>query len=108
MPEQISFLRDRFPEIYPFVWQCYSVQSTLFWSESTLQSAIRVQQGDPLGPALFSLAIQTVVSTLCSSLNIWYLDDGTIGGEPHEVAKDLKSIIDISPSLGLELNLQNV
>ena len=34
------------------------------------------------------------------------MDDGTIGGEPHEVAKDLKTIINISPSLGLELNLQ--
>ena len=56
--------------------------------------------------ALFSLAIETVVSSLCSSLNIWYLDDGTIGGELHEVAKDLKTIFDISPSLGLELNLR--
>ena len=88
------------------MWQCYSVQSTLFWGESTLQSATGEQQGDPLGPALFSLAIQIEVSSLCSSLNIWYLDDGTIGGEPHEVAKDLKTIIDISTSLGLELNLQ--
>ena len=34
------------------------------------------------------------------------MDDGTIGGKPHEVAKDLKTMIDISPSLDLELNIQ--
>ena len=101
----LNIIRDRFPEMYSFVWQCYTTKSTLFWGESTLQSETGVQQGDPLGPALFSIAIQSVVRSLGSRLNIWYLDDGTLGGEPHVVAKDLKTIIDTSPLLGLELNL---
>jgi len=37
-----------------------------------------VQQGDALGPALFALAIHEVTSKI---LNIWYLDDGCIGGD---------------------------
>jgi len=38
----------------------------------------------PLGPLLFALAIQPLVEQLQSidglKLNIWYLDDGILGG----------------------------
>ena len=70
-----------------------------------LKSATGVQQGDPLGPALFSLAIHAVLKSLKSCFNVWYLDDGSIGGEVSEVTEDLKSIIEVAPRLGLELNL---
>ena len=100
----LKVVRDLFPEIYPFVWQCYSSPSTLFFGEFVLQSATGVQQGDPLGPALFNLAIHSLISGLSSDLNIWYLDDGTISGKIEDVLSDLKSIIQLSPSLGLELN----
>ena len=70
------------------------------------QQQLGVQQGDPLGPALFSLAIHSLISGLSSDLNIWYLDDGTIGGK-IDVFSDLRSIIQLSPSLGLELNVRS-
>ena len=35
---------------------------------------------------------------------IWYLYDGSLGGSSEKVFEDFKSIIDHSPSLGLELN----
>ena len=41
---------------------------------------------------------------LQSPLNIWYLDDGVLGVNFEEVFSDLNSIIQLSPSLGLELN----
>jgi len=49
--------QTHFPEIYPFIWDCYSSKTSLCHGEFCLDSAIGVQQGDPLGPALFALAI---------------------------------------------------
>ena len=47
--------------------------------DRTLQSAEGVQQGDPLGPLLFCLSIQHIVTQLESELALFYLDDGTLG-----------------------------
>ena len=69
-----------------------------------IQSASGVQQGDPLGPALFSLSIHSLASSLSSKVNIWYLDDGTIGGSTEEVVRDFNTILQSSSSFGLELN----
>ena len=104
----LGIVRDQFPEVYPFVWQCYNSPSTLFFGDSMLKSATGVQQGDPLGPGLFSLAIHALLNSLKSCFNVWYLADGSIGGKASEVAEDLKSIIEVAPLLGLELNLSNV
>ena len=64
-----------------------------------------VQQGDPLDPALFSLAIHSLATSLISDLNLWYLDDGTIGGNVSQVFTDFQTINRLSPSLGLRLNI---
>ena len=50
------------PEIYPFIWDCYSSKISLFHGEFCLDSATGVQQGGPLGPAFFALAIHRVTS----------------------------------------------
>ncbi|XP_063360658.1 uncharacterized protein LOC134649757 [Cydia amplana] len=62
------------------------------------------QQGDPLGPAIFSLAIHPVITELTSDLNFWYLDDGTIGGSKSSVLADLKTLIDRFSEIGLSIN----
>ena len=48
---------EHFSSLYPLVWQVYSLPSNLFFGDSIISSATGVQQGDPLGPALFSLAL---------------------------------------------------
>ena len=51
---------EHIPELYPFVYSCYSAASNLFFDNSILQSQEGVQQGDPLdplGPLLFCLVI---------------------------------------------------
>merc|ERR1712020_243439 len=63
----------------------------------------RVQQGDPLGPLLFSLAILDLTKSCVSPCNLWYLDDGCIGGSPEEVLSDLDRIIAAGDSLGLHI-----
>ncbi|XP_063394325.1 uncharacterized protein LOC134679354 [Cydia fagiglandana] len=67
-------------------------------------SQVGAQQGDPLGPLTFSLSIQKVIAELKSPLNIWYLDDGTIGGKPEEVKRDLLILLSRLKDLGLEVN----
>jgi len=55
----------------------------LFHGNFSLDSAIDLQQGDPLGPALFAFAIHEVTSKMKADLNIWNLDDGCVGGDPN-------------------------
>ena len=100
----LTVIREQFPHLYKFIWQAYSTPTTLFFGRYTLDSATGVEQGDPLGPALFSLAIQSLATTLSSEFNIWYLDDCTIGGETSQVLSDLQSVKRMSSALGLHLN----
>ena len=90
---------SNFPEIFPFVHQCYRRSSLL-----SLDSAEGAQQGDPLGPLLFCLAIMPLTKQLSSNLNLWYLDDGFLAGDPVSVMSDLSSIVSSSSELGLAVN----
>jgi hypothetical protein len=109
MLDRIPMLNSAYeiiPELYPFLHQSYREPSNLIWNDSTLTSSRGVQQGDPLGPPLFCLAIQPIIATLTSALNMWYLDDGTLGGDPHTVLHDFNQIITLSEKIGLELNFE--
>jgi hypothetical protein len=45
---------------------------------------------------IFSLAIQTIVLSLDSQLNIiWYLDDGTLADYSEVVLSDFKKVINV-------------
>ena len=92
------------PSLFPLVHAAYSAPSTLFWGDKTIQSAEGVQQGDPLGPLLFFLTIHPLVSKLKSEFCVWYLDDGTVGGEAEVVKEDLEAVRQEGLELGLELN----
>ena len=56
-----------------------------------------VQQGDPLGPLLFVLAVDENAHTVGTPLSIWYLDEITMGG-PCE------SVIDSYPKIEADLS----
>jgi hypothetical protein len=53
---------------------------------------------------IFSLAIQPIILSLDSQLNIWYSDDGTLANYPEVVLSDFKKVINLSGEIGLELN----
>ncbi len=98
------------PSIAYWVEWCYGRPAKLYMEGTTLLSQTGAQQGDPLGPLLFSLAIHPTVvriQTECPTLqlNNWYLDDGTIMGPPAEVLKALSILQEAMPSIGLHLNL---
>ena len=100
----LAKVKSSFPAIYPFVYQAYSSDSKLNFGLFELASAEGVQQGDPLGPLLFCLAIQPLVMSCLSELNLWYLDDGTLGGPPDTVLSDLERVVNAEANLGLSIN----
>ena len=55
---------EHVPEIYPLVFSAYRNPSYLFFDNNIVESAEGVQQGDPLGPLLFSLTIHHLLSHL--------------------------------------------
>ena len=50
-----------------------------------LDSTEGIQQGDPFGPALFSLAVDPIAKNVYCDFNICYLDDATIAGTEETV-----------------------
>jgi hypothetical protein len=68
------------PDLLPYVYSAYSTESVLLWDDVEITSSEGIQQGDPIGPLLFCLSIQDLVSSLKSEYKVFYLDDGTIGG----------------------------
>ena len=97
-------IREFIPESYNMLHQAYGYESFLFHGESKLHSATGIQQGDPAGPALFSLTIDEVIKSLQAELNIWFLDDGTLGDSATQVIEDLDRLLLQFPELGAILN----
>jgi hypothetical protein len=97
-------VKEKVPELYPFLMQCYLNPSQLFYGQHIISSQRGAQQGDPLGTLIFCLLIHPMAKSLTSELNLWYIDDATLGGDPEDVMKDLDNIVSLSADLGMSLN----
>ena len=80
------------PELYRFCHSAYSGNSLLQFGHNSVNSCTGVQQGDPLGPLLFSLSIHPILESLNSPLKFAYLDDVTLGGPAGVVNADVDNI----------------
>ena len=76
----VTAVEELVPELLPLILSAFGSPSSLFFSEDVILSSKGVQQGDTLAPLLFCLTIHNMVQRLCSDLNLFYLDDGILGG----------------------------
>ena len=100
----LEMIRLNIPSIYNFCKLSYGSDSWLNFRGTKLLSQEGCQQGDPLGPLLFSLTIQPIVMSLRSDLVLGYLDDLTLGGEKQIVADDIIQIESLGRDVGLTFN----
>lgn len=91
-------------------WATLSLQSsaTLFSALGRLSSAQGVQQGSPLGPLFFNVAIQDILKACPGALdwNIWYMDDGTLVGPATALEQALNFLPGALHVIGLEMNMK--
>ena len=111
--ERASFLyqlKRHFPGLYPWVRWCYQYPSNLQLGPLPFQCSKGVQQGDPLGPLLFSLVLLDFMNSIDFpsdiSFQLWYPVDGTFAGTRPAVAELLELFHKHDPSFGLTLNLR--
>jgi hypothetical protein len=97
-------VHDKLPEIFNFCRLAYGQSSILVFGDFQILSAEGIQQGDPLGPLLFCLTIQPLLSSLRSALTIGFMDDLTLGGHLDDVVNDVHLINHLGTDLGLHLN----
>ena len=101
--KMLSAVKDLAPTIFPYVLSCYSAPTSLFWEDYVIESREGVQQGDPLGPLLFCLAIHEITQGMKSEFCVLYLDDLSLGGDVDTLRDDLQTVHCLE-SLGLSLN----
>ena len=102
-------VRARIPSVAAWLESCYGAQPILRLGERTILSCCGVQQGDPLGPLGFSLALHPIVEKIQEQvpglqINAWYLDDGTLCGSAKVLHTALNIIEEEGPARGLHLN----
>jgi hypothetical protein len=99
-----------FPSLAHWVQYSYGESPYLFLgSQEIIRSSVGVQQGDPLGPLLFCLALQPLLLHLQNScptlsLNTWYMDDGILIGSPQEVGLAINLLSSFGKSYGVFVN----
>jgi hypothetical protein len=109
-----SFLRAatlHTPAVAKWAWWCYSQPTTLHYNSAKLTSSAGVQQGDNIGPLLFSLALHPTLLQLQELRDSGaglefvaaYLDDVVVAGDAVAVLSALRILEAAAPGIGLHL-----
>ena len=97
---------DPLPGLSRWACWCYGDASRLCFGKTGLPSTGGVQQGDPLGPLLFSAAIQSLAQEARGQVDlaVFYLDDGFLAGDIGAVSSALSVLHQRAGTFGLQLN----
>ena len=82
----------------------YSSPIRLFFGDEGVCLGDRQSAENPIGPALFALSDDEAAGGVQSELNVWYLDDATLGDSPERIHKDLAVLLEKLRAIGLEVN----
>ena len=104
-------VRLHLPGLAPYAEWCYGQHSRLLFQGHPLSSEAGVQQGAPLGPLLFSLALQPalraariVPESQQPDLGFAFLDDVCLAGSIPQVSAALARLAAAARQVGLALN----
>ena len=79
------------PDLVPWIQWCYISAGERRFGLHYILSTAGVQQGDPLGPLLFSVVILQLLGDIGPlsgmQLNLSYFDDGVLVGPRHAVCQ---------------------
>ena len=105
-------VRLHLPGLAPWAEWCYSCHSRLLFHGDVFTSEAGVQQGDPLGPLLFALALQPAMQAAKAGplnqsphLIFAYLDNVCLAGDYRAVAASFARLAAAARQVGLHINL---
>ena len=106
-------MRARIPSMSAWMESCYGSQPILRLGDQSILSCCGVQQGDPLGPLGFALALHPIIELIQQNvpdllINAWYLDDGIFCGSASDLCAALAIIESEGPPRGLHLKGVNL
>ena len=98
------------PGIAAFTNSCYSQHSQLFYDRFVVSSENGIQQGDPLGPLLFSLTLWPIIEKIQESLpellqHSLYLDDGVLVGSEDNLIRSWDLLCQLGPDRSLHVRV---
>jgi hypothetical protein len=100
------------PGLLKYVFLLYGGDDPLLhWFDVEMHSKNGVQQGDPLGPLLFSLSLVFLTRILKEQVpgllsSLWFADDGTLVGRRSDLMKAFRILSEVGPKLGFHPNAE--
>src|SRR4029077_1467276 len=88
------------PDLLDLALSSYGAPSELWVEDSILSSSEGVQQGDPLGPLFFCLALDAPLKLVTPEFVTGYLDDVGVGDTIPRLIDQIRSLEGAAASIG--------
>ena len=108
--EMLKAVASSMPGISVFTNSFHSQHSQLFYDKFVVSGESGIQQGDPLGPLLFSLTLWPIIEKIQKTSpelqqHSWYLDDGVLVGSEDDLIRSWDLLCQLGPDRGLHVRV---